>query len=358
MKTKNNIITIAATVLVLVGVSSCTKELDIEPPANRQLVLNGEPLAGTRAFVNFAYTRFFLDNNNDQPVPGAEVTLVANGVRYSSDSLSKCNYFFPYTIQEDDSLAVEVSLPDGRTVNAETWVPFQPVVEDFTVQFRRTLIFNILDARFKLSDHANVNEIYSIAINVRDSGRKYNEWKGTYDTVDTVRTSYFCLPNNPEITSDSVTPYLPMVGHPYMLYGSRIMFLDRRIVGRPNYEVALMIPLFRDTTERAPFKHEYTVEVHSFSAERFRYILSVSSQGGATSFFAEQGSTYGNVDGALGVFAGGAGQKFKFAIDTIVPERYRTTTIPDDKPAVLDGPITPVLNTQNGQWGMKNNAVK
>lgn len=314
--------------LMLVCVA-CTKELKIEPPANRQMVLNGEPYAGGRGFVNFAYTRFFLDDNNDQPVGDATLTLVANGVRYTPDSVSRCNYFFPYTINENDSLRIEVDLPDGRQVSAETWVPLLPDVEDVSVRFIKTVVFNVIDLHFKLNDHAALDEIYSITLRVRDSGERYNEWTNSIDSVDTIHSTYFCLPNNPEITSEDVTPYRALVGEPWMLYGQRIMFLDRRLAGRQNYDVELVIPIIKDTSERAPFKHEYFLEIHSLSVERFKYIIDVSSQGGGGSFFAEQGATYGNVDGALGIFAGAARVKYAFADDTIVPEQYRTT-LPTD----------------------------
>ena len=98
----------------------------------------------------------------------------------------------------------------------------------------------------------------------------------------------------------------------------RLAFLDRNIDGQ-QYQVPLFILQTRDTTEVPPFKHEYMVEVESVTPARFRYILSASSQGGMTSFFAEQGEVYSNVEGALGIFAGSAKRKFVFSPDTLVP---------------------------------------
>ena len=82
---------------LIVAFTACTKVLEIDEPTERQLVVNAEPMAGHQAFVNFSYTRFFLDDNNEQPVTGGTVTLIVNGTPYSADSVRHCNYFFPYT---------------------------------------------------------------------------------------------------------------------------------------------------------------------------------------------------------------------------------------------------------------------
>ena len=66
------------------------------------------------------------------------------------------------------------------------------------------------------------------------------------------------------------------------------------------------------------FKHEYRITVSSVTPARFRYILSATSQSSMTSFFAEQGEAYGNVSGALGVFAGSAGKRYTFDQDSVL----------------------------------------
>ncbi len=307
-------------VLMLLALAfvSCTKVLDIDDTAGRQLVVNAEPMAGRQAFVNMSYTRFFLDNNNDQPINGANLTLYVNGTPYTSDSIRHCNYYFGYTLQPGDSLVLDAVAPDGRQAHAATYVPLLPDITGFNVNYRRTPVFNYLSVNFNLSDHSNVDEIYSIAVQVRDSGARFNEWLADFDTVDTLHYTYFCLPGAPDITDNDVCPYIPMVEEPFMLYGSRIMFLDRRIAGRQDMPVTLLIPLLRDTNEVEPFKHEYVVTFKSVTPARYRYTISAASQGGSVSMFAEQGQAYGNVDGALGIFAGSAGYKYRFDKDSVM----------------------------------------
>ena len=288
---------------------SCSKALDVEEPAERDLVLNAVPAAGRQAFVHFSYTRFFLDNNNDQPVPGAQVHLSVNGVPLTLDSVVRCRYYFDRVLQEDDSLDIDI-LAAGRTVHASTYVPLYPQVSAFMSTYLATSTFNFVLAAFNLTDHAGRDEYYNITVTERDSGARRNEWTGLLDTVDTVQSAMLYVPGSEEITASDVAAYSPL--------GGRLMFLDRNIDGQ-KYPVRLMLLYRKDTTEVAPFKHEYTVEIESVTPARFRYLLSASSQGGMTSFFAEQGSVYGNVDGALGIFAGSAKHTFTFDLESLLP---------------------------------------
>lgn len=312
---------IANIVLLIMAVAfvACEKVLEIDEPANRQMVLNGVPAAGQRAFVNFAYTRFFLDPSNDHPIDGALLTLSVNGTAMTPDSVSHCNYFFPHTFAEDDTLSIDI-FAGGHTVHAETYVPLYPAIDNFRVQHFESPSFNFLLATFTLDDHADRDEYYNVVVQERDSGLRYNEWTATYDTVDTIAATYFLVPNNGAITSSDVCPFIPLGGYLY----SRIMFLDRNIDGQ-NYPIELYIMQLVDTNELVDsvhtFKHEYYIDIESVTPARFRYMLSAASQNSMTSFFAEQGQAYTNVsiDGhdGLGIFAGSARRSYRFDADTI-----------------------------------------
>ncbi len=308
---KKNKIILTAVCMVL-ALFSCEKTLDVEEPTERELVLNAVPAAGRQAFVHFARTRFFLDDNNDQPVDGANIVLTVNGIPMIPCSTSHSKYFFNHILQEDDSLSIDIQA-DGHSVHAQTYVPLYPVVSNFQTLFAATETFNVVAATFTLSDHANRDEYYKINVQVRDSGVRFNEWTASYDTVDSVHSAMFTVPMRPEITSAEVSAY--------SMLGGNLMFLDRLIDGQ-DYYVPLWIILLKDTNEVAPFKHEYTVEIESVTPARFLYILSSGSQNSLTSFFAEQGRVYTNVDGALGIFAGSAKRRFTFALDTILPPDY------------------------------------
>lgn len=290
---------------------SCEKTVDIDEPTDRQLVLNGVPSAGKRAFVYFANTRFFLDSTNNQPVDGASLTLTVNGVPMTPDSVSRCRYFFPYTIQEDDTLAIDI-YQGGRAIHAMTYVPRYPDVNNVTAAYFASPSFNFHLVNMRLDDRAGVPEYYNITVTERDSGLRYNEWVDSLELVDTLHETYFLIPNNPEVTSNDVCPYIPLGGYLY----SRMMFLDRNIDGR-QYPLSLFIMQTIDTNERPPFKHEYYIDIESVTPARWNYILSAASQGSMFSFFAEQGQAYGNVNGALGVFAGTASRHYRFCADTL-----------------------------------------
>lgn len=298
--------------MALLALTSCEKTVEIDEPADRQLVLNAVPSAGHRAFVYFAHTRFFLDSSNYQPVDGANVILTVNGNLMTPDSSSRCRYFFPHTLQEGDSLTIDITALGGHGVHARTYVPYYPAINGMAAANYASPSFNFHVLSFRLDDHAGNDEYYSVFVQERDSGMRYNEWGDSLELVDTVHSAMFLVPENPEVTSSDVCPYIPLGGYLY----SRLMFMDKHIDGQ-QYPMQLYIMQTIDTNERPPFKHEYTVTVESVTPARWNYTLSASSQNSMFSYFAEQGQAYGNVDGALGVFAGTAVRRYIFNPDTL-----------------------------------------
>lgn len=305
---KRNLLILLAAVSLL---ASCEKTVDVEDGANHELVLNGVPTPDRRAFVYFAQTRFFLDSSNNQQVVPDNMVLTVNGVPMTPDSVSRCRYFFPYTLQEDDTLTIDISAR-GHDVHARTYVPRYPDVNNVTATYFASPSFNFHIVNLRLDDRAGVDEYYNVMVTARDSGLRYNEWGDSLELVDTVHATYFLVPNNPEVTSNDVCPFIPLGGYLY----SRIMFLDRNIDGQ-QYPLQLYIMQTIDTNERPPFKHEYMIDVESVTPARWNYILSAASQNSMFSFFAEQGETYGNVEGAVGVFAGSASRHYIFNPDTV-----------------------------------------
>lgn len=310
----------------------CEKVLEIEDdPAAKQLVLNAVPQAGDTSFVYFAQTRFFLDTAAEQPVGvPVSMTLSVNGVPCSPDSLSRCRYFFFRPLAGGDSLAIDVDA-GGRHVHARTYVPLTPdfsnikIVKDFD-----TRTFRYYEVGLDFQDHGGIAEYYNLRVMVRDSGIRYNDWERRYDTVDTVHATYFLLRSNPAITGDA-SYSSPMMGYLY----TRNFFNDSEIDGQ-NYHLAIDIVHLVDTNEVVDsvhtFKHEYTVCLESVTYARLRYLIDVSRQGSSGGFFSEQGAVRGNVEGALGIFAGSAKSEVVFWPDTL-------PTFPANKipPAGLDG---------------------
>ena len=292
--------------------ASCEKILDIEnDPSDAQLVVNAVPQAGKRAFVYFAHTRFFLDPSNNQPLDSAAVTLFVNGSPLGADSVANCKYFFPYTCTEGDTLTL-LAAAGSLQATATTYVPYIPTFSNIKLANNDAgHTFRYYQAELDFQDHPGIDEYYNLRVMVRDSGIRYNDWKQDFDTVDTVRATYFMLRTNPEITGDA-SYSRPMLGYLY----TRNFFNDSQIDGR-NYHTSINILHLIDTNEVQPFKHEYTVTLESMTYARLRYLIDVSRQGSSNSFFTEQGQVRGNVDGALGIFAGSAKSEITFWPDTL-----------------------------------------
>lgn len=295
------------------SIASCEKVIDVEP-GEKLLVLNGVPSAGQQAFVNFSYTHFFLDTLNAHPVSGASMTLNVNGTPYAPSSVNGCNYFFPCTLQPNDQVSISINA-DGHNVEASTYVPRPPQISNMTVQYYESPSFNFYLASFNLADSADYLDLYNLRVEVRDSGARYNEWTGLIDTVDTVSTTYFILPDE-NLTASDVCPFIPLGGYLF----SQLMFTDTRIDGR-NMPVQLFIMKLVDTNEIAPFKHYYNISLETVATDRWRYLISVAQAQSMTSLFAEQGQPYTNisVDGkpGLGIFGGNARYRYCFDADTI-----------------------------------------
>lgn len=298
--------------------AGCEKVLDIDDSdAHDLLVLNAVPADGRRAFVNLTASHFFLDSVGQYPVDGAALTLYINGVPAVPDSIARCNYFFPDTLRGGDSLALDISTPRG-SIHAATTVPPTPAISHFRVGRWASPTFNFYLTPFTLADPPARRDYYHINVTIRDSGLRYDPWEDRYDSVDTVRTTYFTFfPDNPDITSNDVSPNIALAD---FLYGD-ILFTDRRIDGQSSYQVNLGIPIIVDTNEVNDslhlFKHWYTVNVESITLERMRYLVSVARANSFTSFFAEQAKPYTNVSGAVGIFAGGSRWSRTFDADTV-----------------------------------------
>ena len=313
--------------LVVMLFASCEKVLDVDDSgANDILVLNGVPSAGNRAFVYFSHTHFFLDASITHPVDGAAPVLTVNGVPYSPDSVSGCKYFFPYVCQPGDSVAIDITSADGN-VHGKTYVPLFPEVTNFSVREFASPSFNFYWAQYNLCDHAETPEYYYLKVEVRDSGMRFNEWTRQFDTVDTVHATYFLMPNNPELTSNDVSPNEALGGYLY----TSLMSTDRHIEGQ-EYPVNLYILLLKDTNEVNDsvhvFKHWYDITIESITAARLRYLISVSQNLNTVSFFAEPVQPFTNIEGGVGIFAGSAKWKFSFDPDTIP----RVKEVPPDIP--------------------------
>lgn len=322
---------LSVSLMALLLLAGCEKVLEIEnDPSAAQLVVNSVPQAGKRAFVYFAHTRFFLDPSNNQPLDSASVTLFVNGNPMAPDSIVNCKYFFPYTCLEGDTLAVEARA-GSRLATARTYVPYIPTfsnVQLYNQELGHT--FRYYQAEFDFQDHPGIDEYYNLRVMVHDSGIRFNEWLQQYDTVDTVRATYFMLRSNPEITGDA-SYSRPMLGYIY----TRNFFNDSQIDGR-NYHTSVSILHLIDTNEVQPFKHEYTVSLESITFARLRYLIDVSRQGSSNSFFTEQGQVRGNVDGALGIFAGSAKSEVAFWPDTLpIVTTVPSVTLPPPSKALL-----------------------
>lgn len=270
-------------------------EFDIEE-GERAIVVNALPCADSTLFVNVTYSRFFLDNTAFQPVAGADVKMEINGTMTPYTSYQDGNYYFAHTLAGGDTLTVHVGIEGRDEIVGGTRMPYIPALLNFKAEIDTTQPITAGELTFLLDDDAAQRNYYLIYISERDSGTSWNHWEEKWDTIDTVRNSYFsCL--DLDITAPEVN-----CSEGFMGYFSSILFTDSIINGEQHEMlISLMIP--KDTAEH-PIQRDYTLVVQSLSEEAFQYRKSVAKANSMEQYFAEPAPHYTNLRGALGIMGG------------------------------------------------------
>ena len=314
-------------VILTLVMAACQKvvEFDIDEIPS-QLVLNGLPSDGNRMFVNFAYSRFFLDTSAGRSAGSPEMTLNISGpsgtLTLHPDSLSRTNYFFPYTPQGGDSLSITVKV-GANTVTSSTKIPKPlqvPTCNTFlTWTMPRTAgstdtVLNLCVVNFTLSDYADEDNYYYITVSEHDSGSVFRETLQEFDTVDTLYRNNMFMCTDRALTGSDVLLSSPVVVLPmgYTVY-DRIICNDKVLNGTSATH-SIIIPILVDTNEVRGFKHELVFHIESIRPERVRYLLDVANATGMTQMFAEPAGVYSNVlvngEQGLGLFSGISHLKF------------------------------------------------
>ena len=312
-------------------VASCQKvvEFDVDQIPS-QMVLNSLPSDGNRMFVNFSYSRFFLDTNSGAGIGRSDMRLtVTNSLGtavYTPDSVRRTNYFFPYTPVGGDSLRMEIKVGDNM-VRAGTKIPkplqtanFQTLnTWEMGLSANSDTVLNLCIISLDLSDYADEDNYYYIHVTEKDSGSRFSQLRQEFDTIDTVYNNimFMCMDNR--LTSSDVLVSTPVLELPqgYTVY-DRIIFNDRALNGTTK-RISVILPILVDTNEVRDFRHEYVFHIESIRPERVRYLLDVATATSMTQMFAEPAGIYSNVtingEQGLGLFSGVSHQKFEFKID-------------------------------------------
>lgn len=283
-------------ILISLLLSSCEKVVEFEiDDTERHIVVNALPCTDSMFFANITYSRFFLDNRPFAAVEGATVTLDVNSTIIASSGRDGANYLFPYCVASGDSLTLHVVVPGHDEITAGTRAVALPNMSDPVAEIDTLQPISMGDISFTLTDAAEHADYYYIYVLERDSGSRWNDWEGRWDTIDTVRHAYFyCL--NHEITAPEVNSSEGM-----MDYFTSLLFTDGNIDGEA-YDVTISIPMLKDTAEH-PILKDYTLVVESLSGEAHRYIREVAVAQGIGQYFAEPAQIYNNLSSGLGIFA-------------------------------------------------------
>ena len=294
-----------AAVLFILLMASCEKVIEFDTSISQsELVLNAVPSAQQQLFVNFAYTHFFLDTVHGYPLKDANIVMSINGNNYYPSTQKGSNYFFDYTLQEDDSLFVTINA-GGRIITSHTTVPRMPIITNPVAQTNDTGAFHLMVVNFNIDDHPNYKDYYCISIRQRDSGSHYIPYLDIYDTIDTTYNTLF-LCNDKALIDPTLAAEMSFRG---FVPADRLMSSDEMFDGQ-LHNTTLMLILLRDTNEVQPYIHQYTLDVETVSPDRFRYLKDIANATSMLQLLTEPPAIYSNVQGALGIFAANARRQF------------------------------------------------
>ena len=291
--------------ILLLTLVSCEKVIPFDTSISQsELVLNAVPSAEKQLFVYFAHTLFFLDSTNNQPISDVDMVVSINGVDYRPTSVDRCKYFFDYTLQEDDSLAIHIQTND-RTVTSHTTVPRLPRISQPVAYTNDSGAFHLLIVNFNIDDYPNYKDYYCITLRQRDSGSRYSPYFERYDTIDTTYATFF-LCNDKDLVDPAISSLMSVQGFsPFV----RLLSPDDNIDGT-NHNTTLTLIRLTDTNEVAPYLHEFTLDVETVSPDRYRYLKNLDNATSPLQLITEPPAVYSNVNGALGIFAGNARRTF------------------------------------------------
>ena len=291
--------------LLVLTLASCEKVIPFDTSVSQpEMVLNGVPSAGKQLFVYFAHTHFFLDSTNNQPLGGVDMAVTVNGSNYRPTSVSRCNYFFDYTVQEDDDISIRIHA-DGKDITAHTVVPPMPRISQPVAITTDTGVFRLLLVNFNIDDYPDHNDYYCISLRQRDSGCRYSPYFDRYDTIDTTYNTYF-LCNDKDIIDPFIANNMAVSGFaPF----NQLLTTDTNFNGE-NHNTTLTLIRLTDTNEVIPYIHQYTLDIESVSPERYRYLQDIANATSMLQLLTEPPAVYSNVNGALGIFAANARRTF------------------------------------------------
>ena len=295
-------IIISALVLTL---TACEKVIPFNTSLSQpEAVLNAVPSVDKQLFVYFAHTHFFLDSTNNQPINDVDMVVTVNGTDYRPTSLNRCNYFFDYTVRENDDLAIRIHA-DGKEINAHTVVPRAPRISQPVAVTNDTGSFHLLIVNFNIDDYADHKDYYCITLRQRDSGSRYSHYFERYDTIDTTYATFF-LCNDKDLIDPFIAANMSVGGFsPF----NQLLTTDENFDGE-NHNTTLTLIRLTDTNEVVPYIHQYTLDIETVSPERYRYLQDIANATSMLQLLTEPPAVYSNVNGALGIFAANARRTF------------------------------------------------
>lgn len=292
MEKRNILFGIMMIISVLLGATSCVKEVEFNGEETAPLpVLNCVVSDGdTVVYADLSKSLFFLRRGDFAVIRDAEVTLTCNGTEYPMTLVNDSVYCLRHTFASGDVVSISATMPEYGTITSEVMtVPAKPKFVqaryDYTEYMSREDDINSITLKFE--NNAPQNSYYQIMMSIRTRPEEYNSswWNWEIEGYENLKC------NDSRILFSNTD-------FPSINEGQYLLFPAKNFTGDT---ISL-------TIEIDPPKHigDWTfhcVELFSISESLYKYISTANNYfDSRENPFTEPVQVYTNINGGLGVF--------------------------------------------------------
>ena len=219
------------------------------------------------------------------------LSLEINDGDWSTYSTINMNYYkLNYIPKKDKSYLIEVEHPNYNSISASTYVPDD--IDLYNISIDSSDSGDRINFQFSFDDKANVDNFYSLAIDVSCTKTWDDYWGYGYEE--------FTYDGFVEMNSNDPSFPINNIFEGYSFTGERVIFTDALFNGQQKN---VSIDIFTDD-----FKYDdcdtIKFEFATFSDDSYKYYNSLSEQrssGDADIFGGEVVPVYTNVENGLGI---------------------------------------------------------
>ena len=293
MEKRNILLGILMIISMLLGITSCIKEVEFNGEETAPLpVLNCVICSNdTMVYADLSKSLFFLRRGDFVPITDAGVTLTCNGTEYPMTLLNDSVYCLRHTFTSGDVVSIAATMPEFGTITSETLtVPSKPKFLR-VVYHREPGEDEINSITLKFENNAPQNSYYQIQISRRL--RPYE-----YDTLSWWWYWTWYNEGYENISCNDSRIMFSNSDFPSITEGKYIIFPAKNFQGD-----TISLDIEMEPPQQMGGYKFFCVDLYSISESLYKYISTANNfYDSYENPFTEPVQVYSNISGGLGVF--------------------------------------------------------